>query len=141
MPVADMARLNACADALLVHLKDEPFLHATVPSKLQVGLLAGRPLLLGARGDAAEILAASGGGHVFPPEDDAALASAVRALAAAPAAAREAMGARGRAYYDSHLSMAAGVATMRTIFDEVAAGDRRPVRRAPTAEPAGAIQR
>lgn len=118
-PVAEMAQLNAVADALLVHLKDEPFLHATVPSKLQVGLLSGRPILLGARGDAADIMRASAGGRVFEPDSGESLAGAVRDLADLGPAGRAAMGARGRAYYDAHLSMRAGVATMAALFDDL----------------------
>ncbi len=116
LDVDAMAAINAAADALLIHLKDEPFLHTTVPSKTQVSMLAGRPILMGARGDAADLVEAAGAGLVFTPEDGKSLASAVRLMATIPRADLDAMGQRGSAYYKQHLSMSHGVQVMDSLF-------------------------
>lgn len=120
-PIQRMAAVNAAADALLIHLKDEPFLHSTVPSKTQIALLAGRPILMGARGEAAEIIRSCNAGIVFTPEDGGSLASAIRELAALAPAEREAMGARGSQFYHDRLSMTAGITTMQRLFAQVRA--------------------
>jgi glycosyltransferase involved in cell wall biosynthesis len=114
-----MAAVNAAADALLIHLKDEPFLHATVPSKTQVAMLAGRPILMGARGEAAELVRRANAGFVFEPESAESLAAAVRQFAALSNAEREALGRNGRAYYKRVLGLEAGAARMCRIFEEV----------------------
>ncbi|MCH8977691.1 MAG: glycosyltransferase family 4 protein, partial [Armatimonadetes bacterium] len=56
-----MYRVNALASALLVHLRDQEFLHATIPHKIQAALACGRPLLVGVRGDAADLVERVGG--------------------------------------------------------------------------------
>jgi glycosyltransferase involved in cell wall biosynthesis len=114
--VDDMPALNAVADALLVHLKDEPFLHDTVPSKTQVSLLAGRPILMGCKGEAARHVQAARAGLCFDPESGDQLAEAVGALFSLSVEEREEMGRRGREYYYRHLSLAKGSQKMDDLF-------------------------
>jgi glycosyltransferase involved in cell wall biosynthesis len=120
-PMAAMPPLLAAADVLLVHLRDDPLFRITIPSKTQAYLRAGRPILMGGAGDAADLVLEARAGVVVRPEDPQALAEAVAALADAPLAVREAMGAAGRRYYDEHLSLAAGVTAFERIFDRVVA--------------------
>jgi glycosyltransferase involved in cell wall biosynthesis len=115
-PIEAMNAINALADVLLVHLADRPFLHSTIPSKVQVALVSGKPVLLGVRGDAAALISRSGGGVTFSPSDPEDLARSLRALAElSPSALRE-MGARGQAYYHEHLSLDIGYRRMAQIF-------------------------
>jgi hypothetical protein len=51
-----MPRVYSFADALLIHLKDLPSFAATVPSKTQVSMACGRPILTAVRGDAADLV-------------------------------------------------------------------------------------
>jgi len=44
------------ADVLLVHLRDEPLFRITIPSKIIGYMLAGKPILLGLKGDAQNII-------------------------------------------------------------------------------------
>lgn len=135
-PVAEMPRLNAVADALLVHLRDEPFLRDTVPSKTQVSLLAGRPVLMGCRGAAARIVEQAGAGICFAPESGHALADAVRKLVALGQDAAESMGSSGALYYERHLSLRQGAAMMDRLFTQLLPGDGRrgtPMTRSRTA--------
>jgi glycosyltransferase involved in cell wall biosynthesis len=119
-PIEAMNAIHALADVLLVHLADRPFLHSTIPSKLQVALVSGRPVLLGVRGDAADLLDASGGGVTFVPGDPDDLARRLRELYAIPRQSLAAMGARGRAFYHEHLSLDIGQQRMARLFADLA---------------------
>jgi glycosyltransferase involved in cell wall biosynthesis len=118
-PIEEMNELNAIADVLLVHLADLPFLHSTIPSKVQVAFASGKPLLLGVRGDAAALVEEAGAGIVFVPDDPADLARALRRMTSMAPADIRAMGERGRAYYEAHLSLAVGHARMARLFSSV----------------------
>ena len=115
-PIESMNAINALADVLLVHLADRPFLHSTIPSKVQVSLVSGKPVLLGVRGDAADLIRQSGGGVAFTPGDPEDLARSLRSLAEMPSSALRQMGERGRAYYHEHLSLELGYRRMAQIF-------------------------
>ena len=65
----------AWADTVLVSLRGWEPLHWTVPSKLYEVLSTGRHLTGMLAGEAAHIVEDTGGGHVVPPGDSAALAT------------------------------------------------------------------
>lgn len=96
------------ADALLMHLADDPLFAITIPSKTQFYLAMGRPIVAGVMGEAAKILTEAGMA-VVPPGDSEALASAIGDLADLSAVARDAMGRAGRQYYCGHLSFERGM--------------------------------
>ncbi len=79
-PMEAVGAILSLADAALVHLKDDPLFRITIPSKTQAYLALGRPVLMAVAGDAAELIARSGGGVTCPPENPAALAAAVERL-------------------------------------------------------------
>ncbi len=120
----EMPAINDLADVQLVHLKDLPFFASTVPSKTQVALAAGRPVVLGVRGDAADIIREAGAGLVCRPEDPVGMADAIRRLHGMSAPEREAMGAAGRAFYLERMSLAVGGAQMDALLRSVARGGR-----------------
>ncbi len=105
-----MGPLYALADALLVHLKDDPLFRITIPSKTQAYLYMGRPILMAMQGDVAELVRQAGSGLLCPPQDPEALATAVAQLVAMHAEAREQMGRNGAAFYAEKLAMEIGVA-------------------------------
>lgn len=105
-----MGPLYALADALLVHLKDDPLFRITIPSKTQAYLYMGRPIIMAMQGDAAELVRQAGAGLLCPPESPEALATAVAQLAALPLEAREQMGRNGAVFYAEKLAMEIGVA-------------------------------
>ena len=76
---------------------------------------------------AADMVQQAGCGVVTPPEDAAALASAVDALAADPVLARE-MGERGRAHVVEHFNRATIAATLRDVLAQSAAEGAAPRR-------------
>jgi glycosyltransferase involved in cell wall biosynthesis len=121
LPPQEMPAVFAQADALLVHLRDEPVFAFTVPSKTQAYLRAGRPILMGVRGDAAAMVAAANAGVAFEPGNADALAKAVLRMIALSDAERDAMGKAGARYYRKALSCEAGTRTFMAIFEQVLA--------------------
>jgi glycosyltransferase involved in cell wall biosynthesis len=103
-PVAKAAipALLAELDALYIGLQSQPlFRFGVSPNKLMDYMMAARPVLYAiAAGN--DPVAESGCGLSVPPEDDAAIADAVRRLMALGPEARAAMGVRGRAYVRAH---------------------------------------
>ncbi len=116
----EMGELNALADVQVVHLRDLPFFAATVPSKTQVSLASGRPVLMAVRGDSADLVRRAGAGVVCEPERPEEMADAVRRLYALPESERQAMGERGARFYRQELSLARGGALMDALLREVA---------------------
>ena len=112
----EMPRINALADVLLVHLKDLPFLAATIPSKTQVSLACGRPVLIAVRGDAADVVKAAKAGIAVAPGDPKELADAMLRFAGLPQEELDLMGRRGRDYYTRELSLDHAGAQMDRIF-------------------------
>ena len=84
VPASDVPAVLADCHALLVPLRDNAVLDDFVPSKLYDAMAAGRPALVAARGEAAMITQDTGCGLTVPPEDGAALATAIRSLQADP---------------------------------------------------------
>jgi colanic acid biosynthesis glycosyl transferase WcaI len=92
-PRRRMPALTASADIGVACLAGP--IPGAVPSKIYETMAAGRPLLLVADGEAAEIVHECGCGVVVRPGDVAGIASALSTLAASPDL-RRSMGARGR---------------------------------------------
>jgi lipopolysaccharide/colanic/teichoic acid biosynthesis glycosyltransferase/glycosyltransferase involved in cell wall biosynthesis len=124
VPADRMPPILALADALLVHLRDQPLFSVTVPAKTQSSLASGRPVIMAVRGDAAELVQQAGAGLICPPEDPDALVRAVNALQQLPAAEREAMGQRGATFYHRQLSITAGVPRFEQAFEAAIATHR-----------------
>jgi glycosyltransferase involved in cell wall biosynthesis len=96
VPNAEMPALLAAADICLVPLRQVPLFTTFIPSKMFEYLAAGKAVIGSVAGEAAQLLREAGA-LVVPPEDGAALADAVRALAADPGR-RAAMGQAGRSF-------------------------------------------
>jgi glycosyltransferase involved in cell wall biosynthesis len=120
-PVSEMASVMATADVQVVSLRDVPLFHATMPSKVQAILACGRPVVISAPGDAADLVRASGAGLVAAPGEVGALADAIRDAYALRGDQLEAMGRAGRDFYQRELSASVGAARMETAL-EVARG-------------------
>ncbi|WP_412030344.1 sugar transferase [Deinococcus yunweiensis] len=117
-PVSEISSILAAADALLVHLKDDALFEITIPSKTQAYMYAGKPILMGVRGDAASLIGHASAGVAFDPENAHALAQAVRHLAALPKEQLVAMGDAGRRYYDEHLSLRQGAQQFSSLLEK-----------------------
>jgi glycosyltransferase involved in cell wall biosynthesis len=86
------------SDVLFAHLRRSPTLDRTaLPTKLLEYMAAGRPIVYGGAGAAAEQIAAIGCGVAVAPEDAPAIAGAIRRVLADQAWAEE-LARRGRAH-------------------------------------------
>lgn len=100
----DVARYFAAADALLVHLRDDPLFSITIPSKIGTYLACGRPVIGGLRGEPREIVEQSGAGQCFEPSDARGLARAALALSRCTREELDQMGANASRYHKEHVS-------------------------------------
>ena len=101
-PVEAMPGILQKASALLVTLADEAIFSATVPSRLQTCLAAGRPIVTSLNGEGARLVIEAEAGLTAPAGDPRALADAVLQLFRMAPAEREKMGANGRQYFSRH---------------------------------------
>lgn len=120
VPQRQMPAVYSAADVLVIHLLDRPFLRVTVPSKTQVSLAMGRPVLMAAAGESADLVRKAGAGIVCEPENEFALADGIKRLYQAPKSEREAMGRRARFFYLSKMSLAAGAPRIEDLLLEAA---------------------
>ena len=118
-PYVDMPAVSALSDAMLVHLSDIPMLRWTVPSKTQVALAMGIPILMAAVSDTARLITESGGGVVSQPDDADAVAAAILRLTSMKPAELENMGANGLEFYKRCISLERGGLLMERIFENV----------------------
>ena len=117
-PLAATQAILSAADALLVHLKDDPLFAITIPSKTQAYLAAGRPIVMAVRGDAADLVVRAGAGILAEPGNPESIAEAVRKLADIPAAERDRMGRAGREFYERELHIGRAVEKFDALFRE-----------------------
>lgn len=131
-PPSEIGEILALADALLIHLKDDPLFAITIPGKTQANLRASKPLLMGVRGDAAAMVEEAGAGLTFTPQDARALASAVRQLMSLTPQQRQQLGENGARYYEEHLALRVGAARFAELLEAAAQGSTpyEPIKRA-----------
>jgi len=120
-PMNTMNQLFANVDALIVHLRDDPLFRITIPSKTQAYMAAGKPILMAARGDAADLVKQSHSGIVCEPGNPQSIADAVRELVTASPERLSAMGLAGSLFYDREMCVSVGVNKFEHIFKMVAA--------------------
>jgi len=101
-PAEAMPEFFAHADALLVTLKSDEVFAQTIPSKVQSYMASCKPVLAALNGEGARVIEDAGAGLAVAAEDDESLAEVVLELYHIPAEKRQAMGMRGRQYYDRH---------------------------------------
>jgi len=121
VPKREVPGWLARADACLLPYQDNALFAGALPNKAFDYLGAARPIVAAApRGELTRMVERAACGVAVPPEDGAAMAGAIRALAADRAAARR-MGESGRRYalehYDRAALAARFVATVESIAD------------------------
>lgn len=105
VPEIEIVEYLGMADALLVHLKRAPHRWGIIPSKLQIYMACGKPVLLGAEGASARILSEAGCGVVFEPDNPESMANAVLSLFFCSEKDRKAMGISGRDFAIRHFDL------------------------------------
>lgn len=125
-PTAVIGRYIAASDIQVVSLQDSPLLRATMPSKVQGSLAAGKPVLFHGAGDVATLVTDNRLGLACRPGELTATMTAIETLATYPADALAEMGERARAYYEQEFSASAGLDKLeRLLMDGQTAGGAR----------------
>ena len=112
-----MPAILSAADAAIVPLRKLDLFQGALPSKMFDAWACELPLLLSIDGEARRTLDAANGGLYVPPEDAAALAGAIRALAALPDRGRS-LGHNGRRYTEQHHSRQAQARQLEQLLQE-----------------------
>lgn len=115
-PTDRIAQFIAASDVQIVSLKDSHLLRATMPSKVQSSMAAGRPILAHAAGDVALVVTESGAGLSTAPGDIGSAVDTIRTLARLSDDALRAMGARSRDCFLRHFSPEAGLDRMEAML-------------------------
>jgi len=113
----EIGAVFAAADCGIAILRPIPLFATTFPNKVFDCMAAGRPVVLAIEGAIRKVVEDAGAGLAVSPGDPAALAEAVRALAADPARARR-MGRRGRAQVEAAFDRTALAAQMEQVLLE-----------------------
>jgi glycosyltransferase involved in cell wall biosynthesis len=124
LPAARIPALYASHDAAAVLLRDLDLFDGALPTKLLEAMAAGRPVLLAARGESAQLVSAAGAGIAVAPGDAGALAQACRRLHADPALARS-LGRAGRRYAEEHFGAQRAAAAWAAQISDAAGARQR----------------
>lgn len=118
-PAEAMPTFFKQANAMLVTLKGGfRHLEMVVPARLQSYMSAGRPILAMLGEGGAEIIKESGCGYVVPAGDSKALAKVIREKVLTNKTAFEAMGAKGRKYYEENYTLNMCIDNLVRIIEE-----------------------
>ena len=98
-----MSSFFACADALVVSLKDTKIFSMTIPGKLQSYLACGRPVIASLNGVGAEIISSSNSGLVCKAEDPYALANTIVKFNSMSKNKLKSFGINARKYFEKSL--------------------------------------
>ena len=107
------------ADALLIHLNSDPLFEITIPGKTQAYMAAGKPIIMGVRGDASNLVLRADCGVCFEPENSVALAEAVKSLILLDSNDLIRLGKNAEKFYDKNLSVKIGVDSFAKIFNQL----------------------
>lgn len=119
VPMSEVGPIMNEADALLVHLKDNPLYRITIPSKTQAYMAVGKPILMAVPGDAADLVEAAKCGTSAISEDANSIANAADFLSKQPPDALAQMGDNARSYYGRTLSMRVGADRFAQVFRQL----------------------
>lgn len=115
-----MTQIFASASALLICLARDPALTATVPSKLQSYLAAGKPVIACLDGEAARIVAQAGAGLCCEGENPEALAAAIERFHSMTQEERRALGENARACFLANFEIGASASHLIRHLENLA---------------------
>lgn len=119
LPTGEVAKIYACADLLLVHLKPDAMSRVSIPSKTFACLASGRPLLMAVAGEAARLVKQHGCGITVAPSDPQKLAAAIREFRLLPEAEQQRMGIAARSAYLANYSSAVQIAKFEELLNKI----------------------
>jgi colanic acid biosynthesis glycosyl transferase WcaI len=117
IPMNQVGAYLAHADCLLVHLRKDPLFDITIPSKTQAYMAAGKPIIMSAQGNAADLVKEAACGLVVTPEKPDELADAITTLASLPKINLITLGKRAQVFYQRHLALYKGINAFEHIFN------------------------
>ena len=116
---SEVGKYLKCSDVLLAHLKDDPLFRITIPSKIIGYLFAGKPILLGIRGDAEQIVTESNAGWVFEPDDVMDFVKTVEKLLKLDNSVLLQKGVRAKEYYLENFTIKKVTEKYISIFNNI----------------------
>ncbi len=119
VPMSQVGSLLHESDILLVHLNDDELFRITIPSRTQANLAIGKPIVMGVKGDAADLIEMSGAGVICEPNSPDSLAHAIQSIVEKTPHELEEMGKKAKCYYYDNLSLKNGVKRFISIFESV----------------------
>ncbi|NMR83954.1 glycosyltransferase, partial [Vibrio parahaemolyticus] len=119
VPMSQVGSLLHESDILLVHLNDEELFRITIPSRTQANLAIGKPIVMGVKGDAADLIEMSGSGVTCEPNSPDSLADAITWIADKTSLELEQMGNNAKSFYYQKLSVKKGVKRFISVFEEI----------------------
>ena len=122
-PVETRPGILKKASAVVVTLADKPIFSLTVPSKVQVYMAVGRPILACLNGEGARMVVEAKAGVAVPAEDARALADAVLQLFRMNPAERDRLGDNGYRYFERNFNREVLVDQLIDHFQSVAIPD------------------
>ncbi|MEY4241837.1 MAG: hypothetical protein RJA14_1533 [Pseudomonadota bacterium] len=117
VPRTQIGDIFAAADVLILHLLDDPLFWITIPSKVQFYMAMGKPILACVRGEAADIVTGCGAGMAAAPQDVAAVAAGMVAMARLAPDELTRMGERARETYEASFSYAAAISATSVCLE------------------------
>lgn len=120
---SEMPVVLASSDCLLVHLKKSELFETVIPSKIFETMAMQRPLIMGVRGESAEIVRKSGSGIDMEPDNERELVAAVLKLRDDPDY-YESLCAKGREFVIAHYTRDVLAGRFLEIIESVGGSDR-----------------
>ena len=119
VPMNKIGKFIHNADAFLVHLINDPLFEITIPSKTQVGMFFGRPIIMSVSGDAAKIVKNANCGYTVKPENTGDLIATLKVIASENKKKLRSLGNNGKKYYEENFSIDSGVKKFSSLFNSL----------------------
>ena len=119
LPVNEMAVVYSAASVLLITLRGDDSLSATIPSKLQSYLAAGKPIVACINGAAARVVQEAKAGIVCSAEDAQGLSDNILRVYGMDEDERAALGNNGRKYFEANFGLTANTKKLISHFCKV----------------------
>ena len=117
-PPDKMSEFFACADALLVSLKNTKIFSMTIPGKLQSYLACGKPIIASLNGIGAKIINESNSGFVSKSEDSLGLAESIMKFSDLSDSQRIKFGLNAREYFEKEFERKRLINRLIDIFEK-----------------------
>ena len=117
-PPQEMSNYFACADALIVSLKDTKIFSMTIPGKLQSYLASGKPIIASLNGIGATIIKDSNSGLVSNAEDPVSFADSIFRFSQLSKEERDKLGINARKYFEKEFQRSRLLKRLIDIFEK-----------------------